>query len=153
MLPSVWPGDVLTIESAAHGEIVPGDIVLVMRDNRFFVHRLVETQQVHGGTLWITRGDAMPHDDPPATESQLLGRVAGIRCGNRSLIPSRQVSPLHFGLAWMLCRWDRFRNLALNTHAASLHGGKTRAGEFFRGVLGCVRGVPESIGPTPTSHP
>ena len=39
MLPSVWPGDLLTIQSAADDEVVPGDIVLVLRDNRFFVHR------------------------------------------------------------------------------------------------------------------
>ncbi|MFZ3371295.1 MAG: S24 family peptidase [Candidatus Sulfotelmatobacter sp.] len=42
MLPSVWPGDLLTIQNAAYDEVIPGDITLVLRDNRFFVHRLVE---------------------------------------------------------------------------------------------------------------
>ena len=42
MLPSVWPGDLLSIEPAPGKDMVPGDIVLVARDARFFVHRLIE---------------------------------------------------------------------------------------------------------------
>ena len=76
MLPSVWPGDLLTIQSAAHEEVVPGDIVLVLRGKRFFVHRTVEIQRGRDCFSWITRGDAMPHNDPPAAASELLGRVA-----------------------------------------------------------------------------
>src|SRR5208282_2077706 len=52
MLPSVWPGDLLTIQSVAQDEVVPGDIVLVLRDHRFFVHRLVEMRQDQGGISW-----------------------------------------------------------------------------------------------------
>jgi len=118
MLPSVWPGDLLTIQSAAHDEVVPGDIVLVLRDHRFFVHRLLETRPVKDRLLWITRGDAMPQDDPPAAASELLGRVAGITRASRSFVPSRRVSPLRFALAKMLCHSDRLRVLALRIHAA-----------------------------------
>jgi signal peptidase I len=120
MLPSVWPGDLLTIESAACDEVVPGDIVLVMREHRFVVHRLVEMQRDQGRVSWITRGDAMPNNDPPAAASELLGRVASIHRAQRSFVPSRRVSPLRSALAWMLCRWDRFRNLALRIHAVRL---------------------------------
>jgi hypothetical protein len=35
MLPTVWPGDVLTIESAACEETGPGDTVLLQRSHRF----------------------------------------------------------------------------------------------------------------------
>jgi Peptidase S24-like len=75
MLPSVWPGDLVTIQSVADDEAVVGDILLVLRDNRFFVHRLVERRLVQDCLLLIMKGDAMPHNDPPATASQLLGRV------------------------------------------------------------------------------
>ena len=119
MVPSVWPGDLLTIQSVAHDEVVPGDIVLVIRGNRFVVHRLVERRQDQDRFSWITRGDAMPHNDPPAIASELLGRVAGIHRANRSFVPSRRVSPLHSALAWMLCHWDRFRNLTLKVQAGS----------------------------------
>jgi Peptidase S24-like len=118
MLPSVWPGDLLTIQSAAHDEVVPGDIVLVMRDSRFFVHRLVATRQDGDCLSWITRGDAMAQNDPPAAASELLGRVAGVSRTSRSFVPSRRVSLLQFALAKMLCHSDRLRVLALRIHAA-----------------------------------
>ncbi len=152
MLPSVWPGDLLTIRSTAHDEVVPGDIVLVMRDNRFVVHRLVERRRGRDRFSWITRGDAMPHNDPPVSGSELLGRVAGVRRANRSFVPSRRVSLLDSSLAWMLCRWDRFRNLALRIHAARLKAGPERAGQLFPGVSGAVRGIPDTL-PSTTSHP
>jgi hypothetical protein len=130
MLPSVWPGDLLTIQSAAHDEVVPGDIVLVLRNNRFFIHRLVERRRDQECLTLMTRGDAMSHNDPPVAASELLGRVAGIRRGSRSFVPSRRVSLFHSALAWMLSRWDHFRSLALRIHASSLHAGPTCAGQF-----------------------
>lgn len=123
MLPSAWPGDLLTIQGVTRDEIVEGDIVLVLRDNRFLIHRLVEKRRDEDGISWITRGDAMPHDDPAAAASEILGRVAGIRRGRRSFVPGRRVPPLHFVLGWMLCRWERFRNVALRIHAARLQAG------------------------------
>lgn len=126
MLPSVWPGDRLTIQSVAYDGVVPGDIVLVLRDNRFFIHRLVEKRRDEDCISWVTRGDAMPHDDPPAAAAELLGRVAGIRRGRRSFVPGRRVAAFHFALGWMLCRWDRFRNLALRIHAARLEAGTSQ---------------------------
>lgn len=127
MLPSVWPGDMLTIQSLAHDEIVPGDIVLVQRDRRFFIHRLVEKRQAQDCTSWITRGDAMPDDDPPAAAFELLGRVTCIRRGNRSFVPSRRVSLIHLAMARVLCRWGRVRGLALNIHAARLQAGASHS--------------------------
>jgi signal peptidase len=142
MLPSLWPGDLLTIQSAAHCEAVSGDIVLVMRDNRFFVHRLIERQQDQDRILWITRGDSVPQNDPPVSANELLGLVVGIRRGRHNLVPGRQVSLLQSVLAWMLCRWDHFRGLTLRIHAARLQAGQM-PGQFFRGVFGAVRRVPD----------
>jgi signal peptidase I len=152
MLPSVWPGDLLTIQNAAHDEVVPGDIVLMMRENRFVVHRLVERRRDQDRLLWITRGDAMPHSDPPEVASELLGRVAGIRRAHRSFVPSRRVSPVQSALAWMLSRWDRFRNLALRIHAARLQPGPTLARQFLCVVLGAGHEIPNAS-PSPTTHP
>jgi hypothetical protein len=151
MLPSVWPGDLLTIQSAAQDEVVPGDIVLVLRNNRFFVHRLVERRRDQDCLSWITRGDAMPHNDPPAAASELLGRVVCISRANRSFVPSRRISLLHSAQAWMLCRWDPLRNLTLNIRAASLQAGPMRAGQFFRGAFGALRGI-LGTSPSSTSH-
>lgn len=142
MVPSIWPGDLLTIQSVAYDEVVPGDIVLVMRDNRFVVHRLVERRRDRDRSSWITRGDAIPHNDPPAVTSELLGRVASVSRANRSFVPSRRVSLLQSVLAWMLCRWDRFRNLALRVHAARLQPGQTRSRQFFCVVFGAGHEIP-----------
>jgi signal peptidase len=122
MLPSIWPGDQVTIQSVVDDEVVPGDIVLVLRDDRFFVHRLVERRLVQDCLLLIMRGDAMPHNDPPAAASQLLGRVTRIRRGNRSLVPNCRVPVFQSALAWVLCYCNRFRNLLLRLHAARLQG-------------------------------
>ncbi len=118
MLPAVWPGDLLTIHRAVCNEIAAGDILLVLRDHRFCIHRLVGWKLGRDGLLSVTRGDSMPQDDPPVAASEVLGRVASIRRGNRSFVPSRRVSMLHSALAWMLCRWSRFRSLALRIHGA-----------------------------------
>jgi len=126
MLPSVWPGDLLTIQSVAPEEVVNGDIVLVLRDSRFFVHRLIEMRPGKDCWSWITRGDAMPEDDPPVAALELLGRVAGIRRGHRSFVPNRRISPLDFAIARMLCHWGRVRGLALNIHAARLQAGTSQ---------------------------
>ena len=138
MLPSVWPGDLVTIQSVADDEAVVGDILLVLRDNRFFVHRLVERRLVQDCLLLIMKGDAMPHNDPPATASQLLGRVTRIRRSNRSFAPKRRASLFQSGLAWVFCHCDRFRNLMLHLHAASLQSSTTRVGQFFCRLFGLV---------------
>jgi hypothetical protein len=114
MLPSVWPGDQLTIQSTGYDDLVPGDIVLLVRDDRIFVHRLVEKSESQNSLWCVTRGDAMPQHDPPAGASELLGRVVGIHRGNRSFAPSRRVSLVHSVLARMFCHSDRVRNLALS---------------------------------------
>lgn len=152
MLPSLWPGDLLAIQSATSDEVAPGDIVLVMRDERFFVHRVVEQRQCQDCSAWITRGDAMPHDDPPVAAFELLGRVVSVQRANRSFAPCRRLSPLQCTLAWMMCHWDRFRGLTLRIHAALPQAGPMPARQPFRGFFGTVRGI---LGTPPfrTSHP
>jgi peptidase S24-like protein len=113
MLPSIWPGDVLVVESKAGAEIVAGDIVLVARDGRFFVHRLVERVN----SYWITRGDSMPQNDPPSAGPELLGRISAIHRGGRVVIPQPGVSLTVRMLAWMLCHADSLRNLTLRVHS------------------------------------
>jgi hypothetical protein len=127
MLPSLWPGDLLTIQSVADDEVVPGDIVLVLRDNRFSIHRLVETRRSPGCILLVTRGDAVPQNDLPVPASILLGRVASVRRGKSCFVPSRRLSPLNSALAQMLRRWDHFRSLALRVHAAHMQAGATHS--------------------------
>jgi hypothetical protein len=112
MLPSIWPGDILSIESKLE-EVAPGDIVLVARDRRFFIHRLIEQRHSH----WITRGDALPQNDAPITKSQVLGKVFAIHRTSGAVIPGRCLLPPARMLSWMLSHWDSFRAFALRIHS------------------------------------
>jgi signal peptidase I len=113
MLPAIWPGDVLSIEHKPVQAMVPGDIVLVARQSRFFVHRLIEKRK----SCWITRGDSLPQNDEPATEEQVLGKVSLIHKKTEVIVPEPRPSLFSRTLAWMLCEWDSFRNVALRIHS------------------------------------
>ena len=113
MLPSIWPGDVLSIEPRPAHALVPGDIVLVAKQSRFFVHRLIEK----GNAWWITRGDSLPQVDEPATEVQVLGKVYLIHKKAGVMVPNSQPSRLTRTFAWVLCHSDLFRSLALRIHS------------------------------------
>jgi hypothetical protein len=106
MLPTIWPGDLLSIEHKSAEETVPGDIVLVAQGSRFIIHRLVEKRE----SLRITRGDSMPQQDPPVGKSQVLGKVAAIHRRTEVVAPIPRRSLSNRVLAWMLCYSDCLRN-------------------------------------------
>lgn len=79
MLPTLWPGDVVTVAPIAAGELAPGDVVVYARDGGYVVHRVVERAPGAGGTAWITRGDARREVDAPTPAGDVLGVVTRIR--------------------------------------------------------------------------
>lgn len=117
MLPSIWPGDFVTIESVPFERLIPGEIVLCERDNRFFIHRLIARPiNPSNEPSWVTRGDALPLNDPPISANQLLGRVSVIHRYDGTTVPSWRVSTVSRMLAYMLPRWDWFRTILLRIH-------------------------------------
>jgi len=78
MLPSIYPGDCLTVES--FGSAIPsrGEIVLCRRGGEFCVHRIVAISGERPDTRYILRGDALLEDDLPLPAHELLGRVTSI---------------------------------------------------------------------------
>lgn len=103
MLPTIWPGDTLLIESAGYEAVSEGDIVLYGRDSRVVAHRLIA--KVRGrekeDEQFITRGDGMSQPDPPESASRLLGKVVlvvrngrGFEPGNGRGIAARAISAL-----------------------------------------------------------
>ena len=89
MLPSLFPGDVLTFRRCAPEEIVVGDIVLFMREGRCFVHRVAERMAGGAASRLRTRGDALPSCDPPLVETEVLGRLATVERNGRRMAPPR----------------------------------------------------------------
>ena len=115
MLPTLWPGDRLTIQAAGFDQVRPGDMVLYARQNRFFVHRVIQKSD-QAGPFVITQGDAMVQEDPPVSPDELLGKVSAVyRCGN-AFEPDREPATRRLA-GILLCRWNVFRNLALRLHA------------------------------------
>jgi hypothetical protein len=138
MLPSLWPGNEITIEKIAGRDMVPGDVVLVRNDDRFLVHRLIAILPDAAPCRFITRGDSLPQSDPPAAEHQLLGRVLEVRRGNRRFVPARRLSQNARLFAWLLCRSDTLRRLTLRAHwlwlrgIALLYAGRSRRDTLVR---------------------
>jgi hypothetical protein len=78
MIPSIYPGDLLTVCSRAVAETPHGHIVLALREGRFWAHRLIRKWREGNRFLLATRGDALPEEDPSLEESQVLGCVTSV---------------------------------------------------------------------------
>jgi signal peptidase I len=89
MLPSLFPGDLLTFRRCSPEEIVVGDIVLFLREGRCFVHRVAERMAGGSAVRLRTRGDALPSPDPPLVETEVLGRLTTVERKGRRLPPPR----------------------------------------------------------------
>src|SRR5260370_10963683 len=84
MLPWVRPGDIARIRKVSMDAIRCGDVVLFRRENRLYVHRIIEK----GGSLdaaeFRAKGDAHPTCDGVVEQQELLGRVVRLyRSGRR----------------------------------------------------------------------
>jgi Peptidase S24-like len=76
MLPSVWPGDILTIRPQRFERWRPGDIALYMRAGHFFIHRVITVS--NSGDFLIVQGELLPQPDPPVVAEEVLGKVVAI---------------------------------------------------------------------------
>jgi Predicted transcriptional regulator len=106
MLPSIWPGDTLLIESVDHHGISAGDIVLFQRLGQMVVHRVVEKAERTELPYILTRGDSMPQMDPPVPNLGLLGKVQYVVRNGRRLTPARSLNFLERIIAGMVQRWN-----------------------------------------------
>jgi Peptidase S24-like len=78
MIPSIFPGDFLTVRSQVIEDTRHGQIVLCLREGRFWAHRVMRKWREGSRFVFATRGDALSHEDPSLDESQVLGRVTSI---------------------------------------------------------------------------
>ena len=113
MLPSLWPGDKLTIEARPFDQVRCGDIVLYTRLRRLFIHRVLRVEE---GQI-LTRGDAMPSADVPLRCGELMGVVTAIRQADGSSRPVPAGSPWRRLMGLALAHSGKMRSLALRWHA------------------------------------
>jgi signal peptidase I len=81
MIPAIWPGDVIMVRRCEITNLQSGQIVLYRQDGRLRAHRIVSVQD----NILTTRGDALLHDDPPITASDIVGEVVCIAQHGRRL--------------------------------------------------------------------
>ncbi len=90
MVPSILPGDLVSIHRASLNDISPGEVVLFLRKGRLFIHRVVNLKVIDvadspAESCLITRGDRLRHDDPPVSSPELLGRVVSVERDSRKV--------------------------------------------------------------------
>jgi signal peptidase I len=91
MLPSLPVGCWVDVQAATVDQLVLGDIVVYVAEDKFFVHRLIGKQ----ADLLLCKGDNHWLADPPVAAVQLLGRVV-----SRSW--QQKVQKIHpFGVKWL----------------------------------------------------
>lgn len=122
MLPTLWPNDLVEIASCSADDVCPGEIVLALREDRFFLHRLVARSQ---DDSFLLRGDSLPRPDPQFPNGALLGRLVGRAGQNQRRAHSQgQAQPRPFlplrpwsrAMGQLLCHWDAARRLILKLH-------------------------------------
>jgi hypothetical protein len=113
MLPSLWPGDCVEIAERQFEDAHPGEIVLALREDRFFLHRFL-AHCGEGG--FLLRGDSMPAPDPifPATAFQ--GRLILIVRAGRAIPLPVPMRPWSRALGVLLGYCGIARRLALRIH-------------------------------------
>ena len=116
MLPTIFPGDTLIVEQCSAASTREGDIVLVSRDARLFVHRLLEKTCESDSSSIRTRGDAMSTIDPPVKEQQLLGRISAIERNGKRMTPTRSLQGLHRVVAALVRRSDFAGRVVIGIH-------------------------------------
>jgi signal peptidase I len=131
MLPSIYPGDILTVRRAEIAGVVPGDIVLYTREDRLYAHRIVEKICDSEGVLLLTRGDTLAENDPPISPAELLGQVTSIARGPFRLAPGREPSAYGRVVAGLVQRSMWFAAFVLR-----LHGLRRRWMPDFRVPIG-----------------
>lgn len=119
MLPTIWPGDVLSIRAIQFEQVRAGDVILFTRDDRFFIHRVVRKFATggSGGPRLVTRGDSMRATDAPVSPEELLGKVESVSRNRKMKLPVPQLSSLRRGAGVILAYSDLLRRLALRLHA------------------------------------
>src|SRR5580658_5727572 len=140
MLPTLWPGDVVAIESCSIDDACPGEIVLALRDDRLVLHRLIAPGTANG---FLLRGDSAPGLDPLFPPEALVGRLVR----RNSFLGRTRFATDWCGMAWsrawgtLFCHWSFARRVALRLHGWKSSGRKFRNSELGADLSSSELGV------------
>jgi Peptidase S24-like len=116
MIPSIYPGDLLTVRSESIAGARCGEIVLFLLSGRFFVHRVMRKWSERNRIVFATRGDALSQEDPSVDGSQLLGRVTSILRQGKPVKFATRLNPWTKFLRWGVRTSDIFAKTLLAAH-------------------------------------
>jgi Peptidase S24-like len=117
MIPSIYPGDLLTVCSDSAAGARRGEIVFFLLGGRPFVHRVTRKWPERNRIVFATRGDALPKEDPSVDASQLLGRVTHIQRRGKSIAVVAKPSRVARAYRWAVRNSPAFARLLLAVHA------------------------------------
>jgi hypothetical protein len=118
MVPRLFPGDTLIVLRTGVADVCAGEILLLVHQGRLYAHRLVDKKLDKSAIRLITRGDALAENDPPFTESELLGRIPTvIRRGKRIEFDNIRPSVGQSLLRWIVQRSDSSMKWLLRWHS------------------------------------
>jgi len=116
MLPLIWPGDVIVLESSQGSQVTPGDIVVFRHESRFVAHRVIERHR-KAATEWVvTQGDALATPDAPIRPHQIVGKVTSILRNGRCYDAKHSLRRSERGLATLLRRSQRAARAMARVH-------------------------------------
>jgi signal peptidase I len=117
MVPSIQPGDVLSIQLVDPKEVSLGDVVVYEREGVLIVHRVVGIFAAPSEPYLVTRGDRSLRDDAPIRTGELLGRVVSIERKNRRVNVYQFSNKAGQALCAVLRRSERATRLFLRANA------------------------------------
>lgn len=117
MVPSIFPGDTLVVRRETSEGARNGDIMVFVRDGRFYAHRLVDKAEEGGPIRLIARGDALDKNDPPFAQNEMLGRVAVVIRGRKRIELDQHPSVSQRPLRWIVQRSRSSVKLLLRWHS------------------------------------
>jgi hypothetical protein len=133
MLPSLWPGDVLTVQRVPFADATPGQIVLYRRNEQFYAHRLLRRGEDDGSVTVITRGDAMPENDETVSQAEWLGVVTSVARSGKELSRVPQCNAFTRAFGCMLGSSNRLRSMVLRLKQGSNSTGAAPLTEILPG--------------------
>jgi signal peptidase I len=79
MIPTIYPGEVVTIRPVDPADVRQGDIVFYRRENEsgHILHRVLWKRRSSNGWVFRTKGDGVWSLDPPVTGAGIMGRTLG----------------------------------------------------------------------------
>jgi len=113
MLPTIWPGDVLTVRRLESEELQEGDVAVLRREGRLITHRIIHQEK----EFVMARGDAKLKADAPFRREEVFGSVVAVHRGRKEVTVARKTGA-EILVRFALAPSQLLTRIAVRLHAA-----------------------------------